>query len=234
MSSILDALRKVETEKAKKKVELGEVEEMLAEKDLLVPDEEELPRRVRRLNRVVIGVVASLAMAGVFGAAAFFLYGVLKARQVTESQAAFPVPPQVPQATVPQPGQFTSQERPPAPAQLARDAVNEPSATPPGVAEPTGAVPEPPSLPSEVPEPPVSTPTMDRAAVDAPVKRPAQRPELKINILRPPSEQFPTPQAVVNGKKVGVGGYIDGAKVIKIQDGGIVFEYGDDLFLVKF
>jgi hypothetical protein len=65
-------------------------------------------------------------------------------------------------------------------------------------------------------------------------KKPSRRPELRINILRPPSEEFPTGLAVVNGKRVGVGNSVEGAEVIKIQEDGVVFEYTDDLFLVTF
>lgn len=62
----------------------------------------------------------------------------------------------------------------------------------------------------------------------------AQKPALKINILRPPSEQFPEALAVVNSQQVAVGQSVDGAEVIEIRSDGILFEYAGESFFVQF
>lgn len=217
MSSILDALRKVEAEKTKKKVDLREIEEVLAEKDLIVPDEGEPAPRDRRPKRAVI-VLALVAVTVVFGVATFFVHNALlggPSKEVTESQAAFPGRPEASSPAIPQRLESVSPEEPAAvtpapPASETNMAVQ--SASPPDAAVSAA-----------------STPSKERTA-----QRPARRPALRINILRPPSEQFPKGLAVVNGKKVGVGDRVGGAEVIKIQEDGIVFDSGDDLFLVKF
>jgi hypothetical protein len=243
MSSILDALRKVEAEKAKKKVDLGEVEELLAERDLLVAGEEEAQDRASGRRRLIIAG-AMIVLAVTAGVATFFIYGFVRGgppEEVTESQALFSTPGQLPQV----PAQATELAAEP---QTASEMVASPQPTAP---EPT--VPAPPRAASAVrtPEPPLAEPpeaaapepltppaptaaVAERASVAAPAQPPPERPKLKINILRPASDQFATALAVVNGKKVAIGDYVDGAKVIKIQSDGIVFEYGDDLFLVKF
>jgi hypothetical protein len=99
-------------------------------------------------------------------------------------------------------------------------------------------VPEPTIAEGEVPESPAPPTDSVTAAVPTPtpaaVKVAGPKPALKINILRASSEQFPEPVAVVNMHRVTVGDYVDGAKVIKIDNDGIVFEYGDELFLVPF
>jgi len=246
MSSILEALRKVEAEKAKRKVDLGEVEEVLAERDLLVPEEEEPRGRSPTLRRALIGV-AVVALAGAFGVAAFFLHNLLTGtspEQVTESQAPFRAPADLPQAAVQIPEPLTTGETPARPAGPARVSTNGPTITPPGADQATAVPPEPEAVEVKAPvqtAPPTAvsptvtaTPPTEQASAVATVKPAPQRPKLKINILRPSSEEFPTPLAVVNRKKVGVGDYVDGAQVIEIQNDGIVFEYGDDLFLVKF
>jgi|GEM_PF-4331791 len=246
MSSILDALRKVEAEKAKKKVDLGEVEELLAERDLLVPGEEEAEDRVSGRRRLIIAG-AMIALAVTAGVAAFFIYGFVRGRptgEVTQPQALFTTPAQLPQvpaqvterAAEPEaPSEAVASAQPPAPEPTvpapARTAPTLQTAGPPA-AEPREA-PEP--SPAEPATPPVTPAAVtERAPTDAPAQPPPERPTLKINILRPASDQFTTALAVVNGKKVGIGDYVDGAKVIKIQSDGIVFEYGDDLFLVRF
>jgi len=229
MSSILDALKKVEAEKEQKKVDLGEVEEMLAERDLLAPEEKEPRRRVvgARKAGIVVALVGGLV---VFGAVGFVLYGPLtgtrRARVTEESQASTPIPARVPQPAFPAPLE---------PAPGAPTPVSEPRATAPEVSEPESAVPESAASPGALATATVPTPVEGEAAAAPPVQEDTpKRPALKINILRPPSEEFPEPLAVVNGKKAGIGDEIDGAKVIEIRSDGIVFEYGDDLFLVEF
>jgi len=226
MSSILDALRKVEAEKTKKKVDLREIEEVLAEKDLIVPEEGEPVPTARGPRRAVI-LVGLVAVALVFGVAAFFVHNALRGaatEEVTESQAVFPGRP-----AIEQPSEPASAAEPPASAVSTSTQSSEPAVAPPEPAEPTGILPEPPAAETKTAAQPASTLSKEPSA-----KKPARRPNLRINILRPPSEQFPTGLAVVNGKKVGVGDSVDGAKVIKIQEDGVVFECGDDLFLVKF
>lgn len=246
MSSILDALRKVEAEKAKKKVDLGEVEELLAERDLLVPGEEEAQDRASARRRFII-VGAMIALAVTAGVAAFFIYGFVRGGppgEVTESQALFPTPAQLPQVPAQVTEYAAEPETPPeivasAPPSAPEPTVPAPARTPPAVqtAGPPAAEPPEAAEPSraEPATPPVTSAAVtERAPADAPAQPPPDRPTLKINILRPASDQFATALAVVNGKKVGIGDYVDGAKVINIQSDGIVFEYGDGLFLVKF
>jgi len=242
MSSILDALRKVEAEKAKRKVDLGEVEELLAERDLLVAGDEEPQERATGRRRLIV-VSAMIALTVTAGVAAFFIYGFVRGRppaEVTESQAPSTTPAQLPQV----PAQVTQrpaepQETPSETVTLAQPQAPEPTVPAPAATGPTAPTTEPPAAePLEAAEP-VSQPATpatvaERATAAGPAQPALDRPTLKINILRPASEQFPTPLAVVNGKKVGIGDYVDGARVIKIQRDGIVFEYGDDLFLVKF
>ncbi len=236
MSSILDALRKVEAEKAKKKVDLGEVEELLAERDLVVPGEEEQQGRAPAMRLlIVVGTLVVLAAAS--GVAAFFIYGFVRSgppEQVTEPQALFPAPAQLPQM----PAQVTEQAaEPKTPSEVVASVqapAAGPSVTAPAVQTLEPPAPQPPEAAEPVTAPATPAAVAERASVAAPAQPPQQRPTLKINILRPASDQFPTALAVVNGKKVGIGDYIDRAQVIKIQSDGIVFEYADELFLVKF
>lgn len=231
MSSILDALRKVEAEKTKKKVDLREIEEVLAEKDLIVPEEGEPVPSARGPKRAVI-LVGLVAVGVVFGVAGFFVHNALRGappKEVTESQAAFPGRPAVSRPGIQQPGESAPAAEPSETAVSTSAESSEPTPAPPEPPEPTGIVPEPPAPETTIAAEPTSTPSEE-----PPAKAPARRPDLRINILRPPSEQFPTGLAVVNGKRVGVGNRVDGAEVIKIQEDGVVFECGDDLFLVKF
>ncbi len=228
MSSILDALRKVEAEKTKKKVDLREIEEVLAEKDLIVPAEGEPLPRARGPKRALI-LVGLVAVGVVFGVAAFFVHNALRGappKEVTESQAVFPGRPVASRPAIQEPSEPTSAPESSETAVSISAQSSEPTAALP---EPTSIVPEPTAPETKMPPQPASVPSEE-----PPAKRPARRPDLRINILRPPSEQFPTGLAVVNGKKVGVGDSVNGAKVIKIQEDGVVFEYGDDLFPVKF
>jgi len=213
MSSILDALRKVEAEKTKKKVDLHEIEAVLAEKDFIAPEEGEPVPRTRGSKRAVT-VMALVVVVAVSGVATFFIYNALRGASVKDvTETAFPGRVQAPRPPVPQPIESEA----------------EPIAAAPATAEPTGVVPEPPAPETKMAPQPAPAPSKK-----PPAKTPARRPELRINILRPPSELFATGLAVVNGKKVAVGDHVDGAEVIKIQEDGILFDYGDDLFLVKF
>lgn len=212
MSSILDALRKVEAEKTKKKVDLRDIEDVLAEKDFIAPEEGEPVPRTRGPKRI-LAVVVLAAVVIVSGAATFFVYNALRGPGKEVTETAFPGRVQAPRPAVAQPV----------------ESPTEPTAAAPATAEPTGVVPESPAPETKLAPQPAPAPSKK-----PPAKRPAQRPELRINILRPPSELFATGLAVVNGKKVAVGDHVDGAEVIKIQEDGILFEYGDDLFLVKF
>lgn len=220
MSSILDALRKVEAEKTRKKVDLREIEQVLAERDLIVPEEGEPAPRERRPKRAVI-VLALVTVTVVFGVVTFFVRNALQGgppKEVTESQDSFRGMPDASSQAIPQALKPASPEEPaatsPAPAKPPDSETNMvvQSTAPPDAAESA------PSTPSE----------------QSTTERPARRPALRINILRPPSAEFPRGLAVVNGQKVAVGDRVGGAEVIKIQEDGIVFDYGDDLFLVKF
>jgi len=71
MSSILDALRKVEAEKSKKKLDLHEIEDVLVEKDLLEPEEGEPLTQAGRPKRAVM-ILALVAVTVVFGVATFY------------------------------------------------------------------------------------------------------------------------------------------------------------------
>lgn len=225
MSSILDALRKVEAETTKEKVDLGEVENFLAEKDLLVPEEIKEERKARRVNRAAI-VVAVVVAVALFGAAGFFLYGKLTSSPqagVTDNRIDGLVPAQNvrPPAT----------EEPSAPISSSPAAESE-------IAAPVIA----PALESTVVEPtiaegnvsdsPPASANPEASAAAAPA--PAQRPALKINVLRPSSVQFPDALAVVNRQRVAVGESVDGAKVLEIRVEGILFEYAGESFFVRF
>jgi hypothetical protein len=220
MSSILDALRKVEAEKTKKKADLREIEEVLAEKDLIVPEEGEPAPTARGPKRAVM-LVGLVAVVVVFGVAAFFVHNALR--------GALPGRPVVSRPAIQQPGEAASPAEPSETAVSTSARASEPTPARPEPAEPTEIAPEPTAPETEIAAQALATPSEG-----PPAKKPAVRPDLRINILRPPSEQFPTGLAVVNGKKVGVGDRVGGAKIIKIQEDGVVFEYGDDLFPVKF
>jgi hypothetical protein len=227
MSSILDALRKVEAEKTKQKVDLGEVEEMLAEKELLVPEEQEEERSERRVNRAAI-VLASVAVIALFGAGGFFLYGKLTGggqAEVADDLTGAPVPARLPgQPVLEEPSEPST----PPPASVAESPPPAPVA-----AEPESAVEEPLITQESGPESPEAADARD-AGTAAAEPAAAARPTLKINILRPSSGQFPEALAVVNRQQVGVGESVDGAKVLEIRSGGILFEYAGESFFVQF
>jgi hypothetical protein len=220
MSSILDALRKVEADKTKEKVDLGAVEDMLAEKELLVPEEEEEGRRSAGAHRAAI-VLVSVAVVGLCGAGGFSLYGRLTGGRhagAAGNQAGGPAPARLPgQPVVEEP----SEEAAPSPASVA-----ESQAPAPMTSEPGSAVEEPTVAQENVPASP-------EASADS-VASVAQKPALKINILRPPSEQFPEALAVVNGRRVAVGESVDGAEILEIRRDGILFEYAGESFFVQF
>lgn len=225
MSSILDALRKVEAEKTKEKVDLGEVEEILTEKDLLVPEGIKEERKTRGVNRAVI-VLASVAAVALFGAAGFFLYGKLTRGPdagVTGNRTEGSIPaqnlrlPAVEEPLEPISSSAAAESQDPAPV-----VAPAPEST---VREPTIAE-------GNVSEPPPSPANPEATAVAKPV--PAQKPALKINVLRPSSEQFPEALAVVNRQKVAVGDSVDGAKVLEMRADGILFEYAGESFFVRF
>ncbi len=220
MSSILDALRKVEAEKTKEKVDLGEVEDMLAEKELLVREEQEEGRKSAGTHRAAI-VLVSVAVVGLCGAGGFFLYGRLTGGRhagAAGNQAGGPTAAQLP-------GQPVVQEpsEPPAPSPAS---VVQSQAPAPTASEPGSAVEEPMVAQENVSASP-------EASADN-VASVAQKPALKINILRPPSEQFPEALAVVNSQQVAVGQSVDGAEVIEIRSDGILFEYAGESFFVQF
>lgn len=230
MSSILDALRKVEAEKTKDKVDLGEVEELLAEKELLVPDEKEPRPGTGGVNRAAI-VMVSAAVVVLFGVGGFLLYGRLagaRRAEITENRASGFVPPEVPRPPDSR-ALEPPQQKPLGPT--AEDSAVQAPVAPAAEADraaPEGEAIESPAAPTDrvttaVPKPAPLTP-----------KAPAPRPALKINILRAASEEFPEPLAVVNGKKAAVGDNVDGAKVLEIRNDGILFEYAGESFLVPF
>lgn len=220
MSSILDALRKVEAEKTKEKVDLGEVEDMLAEKELLVPEEEEEGRRSAGAHRAAV-VLVSVAVVGLFGAGGFFLYGRLTGGRhpgAAGNEAGGPAAAQLLRQPV--------VEEPLEPAVPSRPSVAESQAPAPIAHEPGSTVEEPAVAREDVP---AST----EASADS-VASVAQEPTLKINILRPASEQFPDALAVVNRQRVAVGQSVDGAEVLEIRSDGILFEYAGESFFVQF
>jgi len=227
MSSILDALRKVEAEKTKEKVDLGEVEEILTEKDLLVPEGIEKERKTRGVNRAVI-VLASVAAVALFGAAGFFLYGKLTRGPdvgVTGNRT---------QGSIPARNlRLPAVEELPEPISSSPASAAESQDPAPVVAPaPESAALEPTIAEGNVSELPPSPANPEASSVAAPA--PAQRPSLKINVLRPSSEQFPDALAVVNRRKVAVGDSVDGAKVLEIRADGILFEYAGESFFVRF
>jgi hypothetical protein len=239
MSSILDALRKVEAEKTqKKKVDLGEIEEMLAEQDLVVPEEE--GRQRKRVNKeqvtLVLAFVGVVALSAVIGSFLYVASHRARTGQVSQNEAGVQMPAPPIQPAIPIPEERAAVQVPQEPAKPLHPPADRPATAPVSEARketvPTPApTPAPPAATANAPTQPSAKP--EQPAIASP-KEPAQRPVLKINILRAPSEEFPDPLAVVNKKKVRVGDSVDGAKVIKIQGDGIVFEFGNEIFLVQF
>lgn len=70
----------------------------------------------------------------------------------------------------------------------------------------------------------------ERAAEPHAVKYAAPMPQLRIQGLLWASDM---PQAIINGKIVGLGDYIEGVKIVAIQKDGVTVEYGGAPVFIK-